>query len=102
MAPKDPARRVTFSTALREFLRNRVYRHYKVNRMTRTTQALVHELVSTLVAAPECLPDPWRQLAGEPLTMATAAVVRDYVAAMTDRAAVDEHARLHLVDRRRS
>ncbi len=80
--------------ALRGFLHQRMYRHYKVNRMARTARQLVTELVELLLAAPECLPDRWQARAGEPDTAATADAVRDYVAGMTDRFAVDEHDRL--------
>ncbi len=80
--------------ALRAFLHQRMYRHYKVNRMARTARQLVTELVELLLRAPECLPDRWQARAGEPGSAATADAVRDYVAGMTDRFAVDEHDRL--------
>lgn len=79
---------------LRRFLHERMYRHYKVNRMARTARRLVTELVELLLAAPDCLPDRWQERAGEPGSEATADAVRDYVAGMTDRFAVDEHDRL--------
>jgi dGTPase len=80
--------------ALRGFLHQRMYRHYKVNRMARTARQLVTELVELLLAAPDCLPDRWQSRAGKPGSAATADAVRDYVAGMTDRFAVDEHDRL--------
>lgn len=80
--------------ALRGFLHERMYRHYKVNRMARTARQLVTELVELLLAAPDCLPDRWQARAGAPGSPATADAVRDYVAGMTDRFAVDEHDRL--------
>jgi dGTPase len=80
--------------ALRGFLHQRMYRHYKVNRMARTARQLVTELVELLLAAPECLPERWQARAGAPGSAATADAVRDYVAGMTDRFAVDEHDRL--------
>ncbi len=79
---------------LRRFLHERMYRHYKVNRMARTARRLVTELVELLLAAPDCLPDRWQERAGAPGSAATADAVRDYVAGMTDRFAVDEHDRL--------
>ncbi|MCB9969342.1 MAG: deoxyguanosinetriphosphate triphosphohydrolase [Geminicoccaceae bacterium] len=79
---------------LRHFLHARMYRHYKVNRMARKAQRLVTELVGALLHAPDCLPDRWQQRAGAPGSAATADAVRDYVAGMTDRYAVDEHDRL--------
>ncbi len=79
---------------LRSFLHQRMYRHYKVNRMARTARRLVTELVELLLAAPDCLPDRWQERAGTSGSAATADAVRDYVAGMTDRFAVDEHDRL--------
>ncbi len=79
---------------LRHFLHVRMYRHYKVNRMARKAQRLVTDLVQVLLDAPECLPDRWQQRAGAPGSASTASAVRDYVAGMTDRYAVDEHERL--------
>ncbi len=46
---------------LRGFLRERVYRHYKVSRMTLKARRVVRELADALLAAPECLPDGWRE-----------------------------------------
>lgn len=79
---------------LRRFLHARMYRHYKVNRMASKAQRLVADLVEVLLAAPDCLPDRWQRRAGAPGGAETAAAVRDYVAGMTDRFAVDEHDRL--------
>lgn len=87
--------------ALREFLRNRVYHHYKVNRMSLKARRVVCELVDAFMAAPDCLPDGWRERAGPPHALATAETVRDYVAGMTDRYALDEHDRLFRVNRER-
>jgi dGTPase len=92
---------VAFSAGLREgrqelrrFLHERMYRHYKVNRMARKARRVVSELFRTLHAEPECLPDDWRARAGAPGSQRTAGVVRDYIAGMTDRFALDEHERL--------
>ncbi|MGD9507946.1 MAG: deoxyguanosinetriphosphate triphosphohydrolase [Geminicoccaceae bacterium] len=87
---------------LRRFLRDRVYRHYKVSRMTLKARRVVRELTEALLAAPDCLPDGWRERAGPPGSPATAATVRDYVAGMTDRFALDEHDRLFRLSRDRA
>lgn len=79
---------------LRGFLLDRMYRHYKINRMARTAKSLVVELVELLLGQPDCLPDRWRARAGPAGSVRTAIAVRDYVAGMTDRFAVDEHDRL--------
>lgn len=86
---------------LRGFLRQRVYRHYKVSRMSLKAKRVVSELFEAFAGAPECLPDGWRERAGEPHARETAEVVRDYIAGMTDRYAVDEHDRLFKLTRER-
>ena len=86
---------------LRGFLRNRVYRHYKVNRMSLKARRVVRELALAFMAAPECLPDGWGQRAGPPASLATAETVRDYIAGMTDRFALEEHDRLFRFNRDR-
>ncbi|MFO1073848.1 MAG: hypothetical protein U1E17_14465 [Geminicoccaceae bacterium] len=114
-APRDadairaqPVPMVAFTPALaegllllRSFLRERVYRHYKVNRMSLKAQRVVGELAATFMAAPGCLPDGWRERAGPAGSPATAATVRDYIAGMTDRYALDEHDRLFRLNRDR-
>lgn len=84
---------------LRAFLHRRVYRHYKVNRMARKAGRLITELFQAFFEAPHCLPDGWRERAGEPGDARTAAVVRDYIAGMTDRYAVREHDRMFQMSR---
>ena len=84
---------------LRAFLRTRVYRHYKVNRMTLKAGRVVTGLFDALTAAPDCLPDGWRTRAGEAGSRAAAETVRDYIAGMTDRFALDEYDRLFRLGR---
>ncbi len=79
--------------ALRAFLQERMYHHYRVNRMGLQARRVVRDLVATFLQSPECLPDGWRE-AAEPSTAERATAVRDYVAGMTDRYAINEHARL--------
>jgi dGTPase len=80
--------------ALKAFLFERMYRHYRVNRMSSKARRIVQELFQLLHQEPQCLPTEWRQQADEPGALATARVVADYIAGMTDRFALDEHARL--------
>ena len=80
--------------ALKAFLFERMYRHYRVNRMSSKARRIVRELFQLLHDEPQCLPTEWRQQADAPGTSVTARVVADYIAGMTDRFALDEHARL--------
>jgi dGTPase len=80
--------------ALKAFLFERMYRHYRVNRMSSKARRIVRELFQLLHQEPQCLPTEWRQQADDAGTEVTARVVADYIAGMTDRFALDEHARL--------
>jgi dGTPase len=80
--------------ALKQFLFERMYRHYRVNRMSSKARRILNELFQLLLAEPQCLPTEWRLQADSSGTADTARVVADYIAGMTDRFALDEHARL--------
>jgi dGTPase len=79
--------------SLKRFLYERMYRHYRVNRMSSKARRVVRELFQLFLAEPECLPGEWRALAGGS-TAERARLVADYLAGMTDRFALDEHRRL--------
>ncbi len=79
---------------IRDFLFARMYRHWRVNRMTTKARRLTEDLFRLLHADPSLLPDDWRARAGEGGTQRAATTVGDYVAGMTDRYAMDEHRRL--------
>jgi dGTPase len=79
--------------ALKRFLFERMYRHYRVNRMSSKARRVVHELFQLFTAEPECLPGEWRAMTGSG-SAETARIVADYLAGMTDRFALDEHRRL--------
>ncbi len=83
------------SRDLKSFLFERMYRHFKVNRMTSKARRVVGDLFTLLLAEPECLPNEWRDRV-EAADQATqrARLVCDYVAGMTDRYALHEHRRL--------
>ncbi|HEX3860679.1 MAG TPA: deoxyguanosinetriphosphate triphosphohydrolase [Stellaceae bacterium] len=79
--------------ALKGFLFERMYRHYRVNRMSSKARRVVRDLFQLFLGEPECLPGEWRPSPrGTPLE--TARIVADYLAGMTDRFALDEHRRL--------
>jgi dGTPase len=84
----------TANAAIKAFLFERMYRHWRVNRMSHKAQGVTKTLGSLLLAKPELLPDDWRVLAGKGSTQQAAIAVRDYVAGMTDRYAMQEYARL--------
>jgi dGTPase len=80
--------------ALKSFLFEHMYRHYKVNRMTSKARRILQDLFRIYMSEPELLPTEWqRQIAG-PDDAGTARLVADYIAGMTDRFALDEHHRL--------
>jgi len=79
--------------ALKRFLYERMYRHYRVNRMSHKARRVVRELFQLFLAEPECLPSEWRAAASGDLAQ-RARTVADYLAGMTDRFALDEHRRL--------
>lgn len=76
---------------LKKFLFENMYRHYKLNRMTTKGRRVVKDLFQLFLAEPECLPTEIQRQATGPNSPATAQVVADYVAGMTDRHALDEH-----------
>lgn len=80
--------------AIKDFLFARMYRHWRVNRMTSKSRRVTEELFTLLHQDPSLLPDGWRALAGEGDERRAAGVVADYIAGMTDRFALDERRRL--------
>jgi dGTPase len=80
--------------ALKQFLRARLYRHYRVNRMMGKARRIVRELFEAFSAQPELMPDEHQARAAVDGVRAVA----DYIAGMTDRYAVREHRRLYGID----
>ena len=95
---------------LARFLRERVYCHHRVLRMTANGKRVLKALFAEYLAAPELLPERhlrrWAgsgavvgppaaaALAGRTLVPDLAVVVGDYLAGMTDRFAQQEYRRL--------
>jgi dGTPase len=83
---------------LKTFLRDRVYRHYKVLRMTSKARKVLKDLFDAFFEDTSLMPTEHRELAlrAEKLHGAAgrARTVADYVAGMTDRYAILEHQRL--------
>ena len=87
------------NAVIKAFLFARLYRHWRVNRMTAKARRLTGEIFSLLHENPSLLRDDWRARAGDaPGTMRAAAAVTDYIAGMTDRFARQEHRRLTDID----
>ena len=80
--------------AIKEFLYARMYRHWRVNRMTAKARRVTEALFTLLHGDTSLLPDGWRTRAGPVSDARAAGVVADYIAGMTDRFALDEHLRL--------
>ena len=84
---------------LKAFLRQHVYRHYKVLRMTSKARRVLQQLFEGFFKDVSLMPEEHRDLAlqaeaahGAP---GRARVVADYIAGMTDRYAILEHRRLY-------
>ncbi|MBY0354893.1 MAG: deoxyguanosinetriphosphate triphosphohydrolase [Rickettsiales bacterium] len=84
---------------LKDFLMQRMYRHYTVNRMASKARRLVKDLFKYYHAEPECLPTRWRELVDESGDLKRARIVADFIAGMTDRFAIEEHQRLHSMEK---
>jgi len=83
---------------LKGFLRERVYRHHRVLRMTSKARRVLQELFETFLADVNLMPaehrDAAHRAAKEQGAAGRARAVADYVAGMTDRYAILEHRRL--------
>ncbi|HZZ08579.1 MAG TPA: deoxyguanosinetriphosphate triphosphohydrolase [Candidatus Binataceae bacterium] len=84
---------------LKQFMRERLYRHYRVSRMTGKAGRVLERLFETYLGEPRQMPDHVLrriEVDGEAL----ARVVADYIAGMTDRFALDEYRKLFDPDER--
>jgi dGTPase len=83
---------------LKQFLNERVYRHYKVLRMTSKARLVVTRLFDTFLDDPSLMPTEHQEsvvrLEGTLGAPGRARAVADYIAGMTDRYAILEHRRL--------
>ena len=85
-------------TELMMFLRDRLYRHYKVVRMTSKARRVVSDLFNAFFNDSNLLPTEYRTIAATAEKShgpdGRARAVADYIAGMTDRFAIGEHRRL--------
>ncbi|WP_149540096.1 deoxyguanosinetriphosphate triphosphohydrolase [Siccirubricoccus phaeus] len=79
---------------VRDFLFQRMYRHWRVNRAMQKSKRVSQLLFQLLHGGPQMLPPDWQARAGEPGSAECARLVCDYIAGMTDRFALEEHRRL--------
>jgi dGTPase len=91
---------VAFSAAMEKadadikgFLRPRMYRHARVMRVMDEAQAVVRDLFGHFVAAPVDLPAEWAHAIALTGVGARERHIADYIAGMTDRYALIEHAK---------
>ncbi|MEO1222396.1 MAG: deoxyguanosinetriphosphate triphosphohydrolase [Pseudomonadota bacterium] len=80
---------------IREFLFHRMYRASAVVEMRKEVTAMINDLFPHFMTHTDQLPKQWRKDVGEaPDEVALARIVLDYIAGMTDRFAIQEHARI--------
>ncbi len=79
--------------ALKTFLRNNLYHHYEVLRMTNKARRVVTDLFGAFMAEIRLLPLQYQRMAD----VDKARAIADYIAGMTDRYAIREHRRLFAV-----
>lgn len=78
---------------LKVFLRDELYRHYQVLRMTNKARRIISDLFAAFMDDPHILPPQYQAKARDDKPRAIA----DYIAGMTDRYAMKEHRRLFAV-----
>lgn len=83
---------------LKRYLRDHVYRHYRVLRMTNKADTVVTALFETFFKRPELMPTEHYEAAHDMESQrgetGRARAVADYIAGMTDRYAISEYERL--------
>lgn len=93
---------MTYNQELKKFLRENLYFHHKVYRMTRKAHQVIEALFDIFMKDLRLLPPSHLKLAREALVKdglsGQARVIADYVAGMTDRYATREYARLFGVE----
>ena len=85
---------------LKRFLRENLYQHFQVSRMTSKARRIVTELFNAFMREPNLLPPDYQRAASDtPQSITTQARnVADYIAGMTDRYAIREHRRLFMIE----
>jgi len=88
----------TMNLALKRFLREHLYRHYRVHRMTSKARSIIRALFDSFLDDARLLPPEAQRKAAELETehgiSGRARAVADYIAGMTDRYAIQEYERI--------
>ena len=83
---------------LKRYLRDNLYRHYRVLRMTNKARKVIRDLFETMLEDVDLMPTEHqaaaRRMEAEGGRAGRARAVADYIAGMTDRFAILEHRRL--------
>jgi dGTPase len=80
--------------AIKGFLNARMYRHARIERIMGEAETVIGDLFGRYVAAPEDIPVEWAQNEDAGGELGQLRRVADFIAGMTDRYALVEHARL--------
>lgn len=79
---------------LKSFLMERVYKNFKVNRMSVKSKEIIKDLFDKLMNQTDCLPDDWYAKVKGRDELSKADIIKDYISGMTDRYAIEEHKKL--------
>jgi dGTPase len=82
------------NTQLKQFLRQELYHHYKVNRMSAKAQRIIAELFNAFMNDASLLPTEHQAIAKQD----KARTIADYIAGMTDRFAIREYRRIFSIE----
>jgi dGTPase len=80
--------------ALKKFLYQRMYRHPRILEAMGKAKLVISDLCRGFADDPTLMPSDWTERCGTSGDLTTLSVVRDYIAGMTDRYALLEHARI--------
>lgn len=80
--------------AIKSFLKRRMYRHSRVMKVMDEAAHVVRDLFARYSARPQDMPAEWGEHLSERDEAARARHIADFIAGMTDRYALAEHARL--------
>ena len=86
---------ISQDTQIRNFLRSPVYEHNSIEKERVKSMRIIEEIFSKLIKNIDLLPIKLKEKCDSPYSKITARVICDYIASMTDRSVVENHARLY-------